>query len=312
MIPDEHDAIPVVINFRTQNLAVLPTRINAVSSIKRGLRTNDRMHDAAQQLKTNEIHVACFQEFFDDKKRRKFVEYLNARNVQDARSTSTQKASPYYCYSPENVGKKIGSGLFILSKFPIVSYAFLEFKDKIGPDCFSHKGIAFVELNINNTPLYIFNTNLQASPDLYPTWWPEYLFHVNRTRRHAEDVRRSNLLQMREFIVSIAQKMLQQGKPWKNIFICGDFNIKCASDEYYFLLDALDGPLDVLCSLKYNGNARTAAQDTTYKGSRLDYIFGWHDPSKLQLLDVAHVLLKSNSGKHLSDHKGVQLQLALV
>lgn len=120
-----------------------------------------------------------------------------------------QKLSHKYLYVSEPIGKfslfGAGSGLLLLSKFPIQSLHTIEYKDCASDDCFASKGAFRAEFFFQNKINYIIGTHLQADYK-YPTQY--------------QSVR---ALQLKQLYTTLGIEDSNS-----TVFYCGDFNI-----DYY-------------------------------------------------------------------------------
>ena len=66
--------------------------------------------------------------------------------------------------SPDFLSKyMVDGGLIILSRFPIVSHCYAQFRYGVVADSLAEKGIIYAKISIKNCNLHLFTTHLQAS-----------------------------------------------------------------------------------------------------------------------------------------------------
>lgn len=139
------------------------------------------------------------------------------RRLMDALSP----ALPYSAWDDNTNFFQVGSGLLLLSRFPVVDHRFVEYRDLVGPDAFSQKGFVMAKLDLGGGErLAVALTHTQAGSS-------------------AADVRarNANLTQLAGTFVSWAT-------PGPALLL-GDLNVAAegvdgvATPEYGALLDAL-------------------------------------------------------------------------
>ncbi len=119
---------------------------------------------------------------------------------------------PFRVDGPRHGGRLVGSGLRILSKYPILNYATLKYRACKGSDCFSRKGAALVTLSLSHDK----KVNVIAT-------------HLDATDRNA---RISQLHQLRVF----TDRFEEQESP---TIIAGDMNFSPKAPEYQFAISQL-------------------------------------------------------------------------
>jgi len=217
------------------------------------------------------------------------------------------KPPKWYSYNPDNtMDVHTGSGLLILSRWPIVDAKFSPYPQLVGADHESHKGIAYAEINRNGHSIHVFTTHLQADPDPSPPWWRFRLLHRRKAVDIVRQIRARQVKHLRDFILEIRSKKLQSGKNMDDIIVCGDFNITSGTDEYFNLMRVLQNPRDLFCELACNGDIELASSNYTTIGTppkRLDYVFAMGDPQRANLRPVKSEIRKRLfNGKYISDH----------
>ncbi len=99
---------------------------------------------------------------------------------------------PYVQKGPGNQGLKWGSGLYILSDFPILATDSLVYKDCVSWDCRVRKGALHVRVQVPGLPqpLEIYDTHLNSDPDTDPA----------TTFEETERVREKQVMDLSQFI----------------------------------------------------------------------------------------------------------------
>lgn len=237
-------------------------------------------------LKKEHYDIILFQEAFGKTSRKKLRKALG-----DAYPHEIQ---------PENNGKTVNSGLWILSKHPISNSEIIFFENCLVSDCQSSKGAVLFELNINNQDYQFVNTHVQA-----------------------EDGKEFALVRAEQFEM-INQLLQKNQKPQVPQFILGDlntaFSVKQEYDSMLQTLHANDGEVSVLDETTLFGD-----NPITW-GCRNNDLIKNKWKGQVQLLDYA---LQRNTGypfklrrdlktytqqwakrrKHLSDHYAISLAI---
>jgi len=201
-------------------------------------------------------------------------------------------------------GKFLGSGLLLLSKFPLKA-KFTLFQDLAGDDNLSQKGFITATCKISPTlQVGIFSTHIQAGYEDNP---------------HTEE-RLSNISQ----IVKAIQRY-QQRHPKNPIFFLGDLNISDSSPEYQTLNQQMTSlGLEDLGTQPTVGNGNTLQLVFSKREStqRIDYIFApknsiewiYTQPKRLPP-DLLRLSFRDsylyNQAEDLSDHYPVLIRVQL-
>ncbi|PIQ29277.1 hypothetical protein COW36_17160 [bacterium (Candidatus Blackallbacteria) CG17_big_fil_post_rev_8_21_14_2_50_48_46] len=190
-----------------------------------------------------------------------------------------------------NSGLKLGSGLYVLSKYPIIRNDFRQFGNCTVADCLARKGVLFTRID---------HPSLGAI-DVYTTHYQAENKPVAEKIRINED---NKVLQ--EFIA-------QNNSPYPTV-ITGDFNMIPDYPEYLDLNRRL--PLiDVWRTLHPQDPGYTSDPSNLYKkgktqGTRLDYIHVLKQNTyKTSLIEAQVTHNKPIEGYFLSDHFGVSARL---
>jgi endonuclease/exonuclease/phosphatase family metal-dependent hydrolase len=266
------DASPQKLKLLSWNIFMLPGGFTHL---------NGRRADAiGHVLASSDYDIVVFQEAFCPLARRKIRRLLESRFPYQAGPANRKLFS-----------LKTNSGLWIFSRYPILSHQSIVFKNRQGLDALSRKGALLVEVDINGKSVQIAGTHLQNSGG---PWI-----------RHAQCV---------EFYERLLKPNRKGGIPQ---IICGDFNInKNSSDtSYHFMLaslDATDCDLggEIHCTYDRPGNDLQVE-----KGSGrdlIDYILfrengSWIDSTRSQV----KVIRKRWHSRHedLSDHYAMEAQI---
>ena len=69
---------------------------------------------------------------------------------------------PYRAFGPGRKGIRTNSGLLILSRYPIVQTATIEYPECRGSDCFANKGALWARIDVNGQFISVFTTHTNA------------------------------------------------------------------------------------------------------------------------------------------------------
>lgn len=148
---------------------------------------------------------------------------------------------------------RYGSGLYTLSKYPILKTEFRQFKSCTTADCLARKGVLLTRIKHPTIgPVDIYTTHYQAEQKA-----------ASEKIRIQEDNR-------------VLQEFIQEVNSPHPVIITGDFNFLPEKSEYNNLMQRLP-VVDVFKSLYPNDPGYTSHPDNPYKkgvvAQRLDYIF---------------------------------------
>ncbi len=199
---------------------------------------------------------------------------------------------------------------------------FVEYDECCSSDCLAGKGAAYVLARLNDRPLHIFFTHMQA----------KYDFHTEEKQRRTRSIRRAQLAQMS----SLIEHALADGNAsTDNVLILGDFNVdgersqvepsggptESTDSEWSEALDMLNrlfpnGVLDV-----WDSHAPVEDAGHTYSPrephARRDYILlsspDTHDPLCVHHASLAHNLIGDEGAgpdePEMSDHLGINVYI---
>ncbi len=248
----------------------------------------ERMKAIGEQITALDPDVAALQEAFMPEDRERILAFLAPRRW------------PYSHYFSSGL---IGSGLMIISRYPIVDAGFYRFRLTGRPerileaDFYAGKGIGFVRLQTPAGVLDVFDTHALAQYTAEAA--DDYTAH-----------RATNLYEMARFI---------QARSGSNpALFCGDLNNR--PDQLgYRLVTLLSNITDCYAYMNPGDPGTTYSPTNPYTGGepaqRIDYVFV-HNGASLGLdIRSAQVVLKeqsSGSPKAVSDHYGVLAELELT
>ncbi|MCC7442963.1 MAG: endonuclease/exonuclease/phosphatase family protein [Bdellovibrionales bacterium] len=131
---------------------------------------------------------------------------------------------PYVYYGPQRKGVRIGSGLVILSEYPIYDAGQEIYRLCGGVDCMARKGMLRVKIAVPGfpAPIHLFNTHLNAD---YPSY-PPFTFE-------GDIVRVRQVTQLRDYY-------LRNFDPAAITMFFGDFNFKPTEYAYALFQRRLD------------------------------------------------------------------------
>lgn len=73
-----------------------------------------------------------------------------------------KKLYPYYYTDKNYKGKVYGTGLMVLSQYPIMNASYENYKHSAGWDWFANKGVIYFQIQVNGKTLDFYTTHMQA------------------------------------------------------------------------------------------------------------------------------------------------------
>jgi hypothetical protein len=215
----------------------------------------------------------------------------------------THSGYPYVAVGPQPSAGLTGSGLLVLSEYPVELVDKMVFDDCGGTDCLSRKGVVHARIRVPGLPSAIdyFNTHMNAG---YKGTWPG--------KKAAEKIRQRQLDDVKPWYLNVRD-------PYLPGFFSGDFNFKAEPVP----APALNFPYFVSFSgMEDTGRACVelfgCAGDPSKIGAwetRIDHTFyasGAGDGA-MRVTPVYYNLIFENAsdGGALSDHPGVETHYQL-
>lgn len=223
-----------------------------------------RAEHIGKLLKDSDHDVLLFQEAFGKKSRRLLREALDG-------------SFPYEVL-PASTGRLLSSGLWVLSKLPVVDVHVITFQASKGVDRTAAKGAVLVELELPWGNTQVLNTHLQA------TSGPKH-----------QAVRQAQYLELLELLESCAAPGVRQ-------VVAGDLNTDPQDQEDYenmlATLKAKDG------SLKRSARAEKAEVPLSTWGGPSNTLIKKRSRSEKKLLD--HALLRESADHDFFENMTVQ------
>ena len=254
------------------NIYMLPKFIKNTGKVKRAEKIGE-------VLDSLDYDVIVFQEAFHKRARRKIRKSL--------REVYPYQAGPANC---RLFSLKTNSGLWVFSKYPIVSSKSILYKSRSGIDAFSRKGAIMVELNVNGHSIQVAGTHLQNSGG---NW-----------------IKKSQCV---EFYNQLIKPYRKQGVPQ---IICGDFNItKDSTEDYTFMLQTLnaeDGELQGELKHSYDRKNNDLHVEEGNKQNLIDYILTRDNGGMINCLRRQIKPMQKRwhkNFKDLSDHYSIEAEL---
>eukprot|EP01111_Echinosteliopsis_oligospora_P017676 TRINITY_DN774_c0_g1_i1.p1 TRINITY_DN774_c0_g1~~TRINITY_DN774_c0_g1_i1.p1 ORF type:complete len:345 (-),score=51.72 TRINITY_DN774_c0_g1_i1:45-1079(-) len=305
----------------TMNTAFLPSLASKITAGGTHLASEkERLELFIQTFNQEQYDIICLQEMFNVKLLKQLFTCLNASQAKTNRVYSMRNAQGeevrYYFYAPAGLGRKSpslksGSGLVILSKFPVVKANAVPFKVLLGTDWFTHKGFIHVEIDALGRPLHFANTHSQANPDKFPLWWLWSMKGGSKVQCY--EARATHHQQMRLYLMRIQEEMNLQPGITPNFFLMGDLNVIYGSQEYTHMMSILGNPVDVVQAMN------PGEKNWTGRNKRLDYILSYNpyhntvDPYGTYRVDILSCNVTNfQTAKVLSDHKGIEMIMRFV
>jgi len=214
------------------------------------------------------------------------VTIQEAWNPLSAR-TAKEAGYPYVVEAaPARLGKVGGSGVYVLSEYPVVAAKTMDYKECTGYDCLATKGAVHVRVVVSE---------LGRLVDLYAT-------HMNADEPPAtpEDSLKARMAQIREFAAFVKRTR----DPGSVAVLAGDFNFK-ASGPDYALFKALTGAANA--AEQCLASRCTGADPGPILRGSVDHLFQLPSPrSELTPAHLARTFTELHEGKPLSDHLGLE------
>jgi hypothetical protein len=303
------------------------------------LPVRDRARRLAERVAASEYDLIAFSEVFDERARRVLVAELASQFPHNV------------AYLGSRRWLREDSGLMLFSRLPFdrlpratnhralkssasndggatpwSEVAFLEFGDSADSDRLAAKGIAYVRATLEERPLNVFFTHMQAS------YWRD----GPRGRRHKVEVRRRQLAEIRQFVLDV---LGEERAHSENVIFVGDFNVEGdvrqrsapelsnGVDEWSHMMDRLGSLFPAGLTDVWDAHAPPGDRGLTYRVSeprhRFDYVLlSGADPIRPlcvrgvaiadNLRDVSQLGAEDSgatSSGHLSDHWGLNADL---
>ena len=270
--PDQEPP-PQKLKVLSWNIYMLPGLISWVNG--------RRAQAIGEELADVNFDVVVFQEAFSPRARRIILQQLDERYRYHAGPANRRLFSI-----------KTNSGLWILSRHPILHHRSIIFKTRFGADALSRKGALAVDLSVDGRRIQVIGTHLQNAGS---SW-----------RRHAQ-------------CVEICERLLKpvriDGVPQ---IICGDFNIDRAEseDSYRFMLTSLgaeDGEIDGPQRFSYDRKNNDLHVESGEGQNLIDYILVRGNGSMIGTITRRIKVFRkrwSETHQDLSDHYPVEMEMA--
>jgi phospholipase C len=230
-------------------------------------------------LANSEYTVLVFQEAFHAPARKRIRQQLKAAYPYEAGPANAKSFS-----------FRTNSGLWIWSKFPIVSQQEIVFENRYGVDALSRKGALLVELDIRGQRMQVIATHLQNAG----------------SARFKEG-------QCKELFDKLLKNFQRPGIPQ---VICGDFNIDRyeAEDTYRKMLTTLQANDSELAagSFSYDRLVNDLTVEPGTKRELIDFILTRENASGIsRLRQGIRVFRHRWSARHqdLSDHYALEAEI---
>lgn len=228
-------------------------------------------------LKNSDADVIVFQEAF----------HPGARKII---RTLLEEQFPYEA-GPANKSAwslKASSGIWILSRHPIIAQQTIAYQMRTGVDALARKGALLVELSVNDHVVQVIGTHLQNSG---PAWIRQ--------------------LQCAELYHRLLKPSLKSGVPQ---VVCGDFNIRQSSEEYAQMLETLhsqDGSLSGAARFTFHRGENDLHSEPGNSADLIDYILLANHNGHLVQERQIKMLRKKWCASHvdLSDHYALQAEI---
>ena len=189
-------------------------------------------------------------------------------------------------------GKVGGSGLYVLSEYPVVASETIDYKECTGYDCAANKGALHVRVVV---------PELGRLVDFYTT-------HMNADEAPAtpEDSLKARIAQILQF-AAFVRRTRDQGSV---AVLAGDFNFKGPAQDFA-LFKSLTGAANA--EEQCLASRCTGADPGPILRDSVDHLFQLGSPrSVLKPTHLALTFTEPHEGKPLSDHVGVEAHYLLT
>lgn len=212
--------------------------------------------ERAQELKNfilKDYDVVLLQEVFSKKMQRDFIEKWYSANdmgkLDEPAAIGTKvydeeiinqrpnnievnaESGKFFVSGPKRQGLEsfFGSGLLLLSRYPIIYSNVFCYTDRSGSDVFASKGVIYAKIKTGESPneyIHFFITHMQSHN------------YVNS--------RQKNIKELLSFVSKIIADEIDKTKSINPVIITGDFNVPANSNnreissEYIFLTESID------------------------------------------------------------------------
>lgn len=200
-------------------------------------------------------------------------------------------AYPFTAKGPDSVRSLgVDSGLYILSKFPILEQKNRAFGESLCEDwdCYANKGVQFARIQLPGVPftLEVFNTHMQAS-------------------RSFDGVRRKQ-------VEVLAQFVKENHREGSAVIFAGDFNFRPALGEGSYKDFLAKTGLKNAGEICATESCLGGKQDRSFWRSIVDHQFvGLGSAFKLLPMAMNRSFAAPVNGMRLSDHQGYELKYRL-
>ena len=237
-----------IIKILSWNIACLPNYANSFGNVEL------RLDNIIKFIEINNPDIISLQEVFSNSCRNKLYNFFTKKKYNVKMSPDTTIL--------------LNGGLFIASKYDIVAHDYKIYKNYIGEDGASQKGILYCQIKYKNKYINLFNSHLNSdTPIIYSNYKNIALVKKN---------------QLNEFLIYI-NKIIEYNKYIicdKNdimYIIGGDLNLEFNSKLYTYFINKLKNKLKV-CT-----NNKEIITDNIEK-KQLDYIITCYNKKKMNLL----------------------------
>lgn len=254
-----------VLTILTWNIFMMP------EWVRESPRNQARAAAIAAELLTYDFDILCLQKVFDNAARDVLVGALASRYP--------------YRFGPANDSSsiKLNSGVWVLSRHPLVDYQEIEFGECSCWECFARKGALMVSGTCESIPFRLIATHLQGEEG--------DAFTVKN-----QAIRDRQMIEIRNRLIV---PHLQPGTPF---IICGDFGTPRLSDSYPAETASYRKMLDTLGVENGQGLRLTLVDDprenqlatgSTGRKNELDYVFIRTNGARVDVERARYVLKRS-------------------
>ena len=252
-----------IIKVISWNIACLPKYININGDIE------NRLKGIIKFIELNNPDIVSLQEVFSENSRTILTDFFKKKNYNVSISPNTKII--------------LNGGLLIASKYKIIQENYNIYKNYIGEDCFTQKGILHIEVKIGEKYIHFFNSHLNNDTPI-----------ICRDYNEIQLIKRYQLNEFLLYLYKIMHnnKYSRSNKEDILYIIAGDLNLDYQSDNYKSFINKLSKKMNICCN-------KTEIITDNIERKQVDYIINCYNKSK----NISPCKIYTYDNLHkLSDH----------
>jgi len=264
--------------------------------------------DLFRYINNEKYDFVVFQELFNEEMRDSILTNI------DTTVYSSKTSRVDYEKFPSNIFQD--SGLFLMSRYPLVDLSTLNFSKNI----YKKNGIIFMPLKkeFSITLDFIANKSILGALHQINDSTNLFLFSTHLQAIGSITHKQIQLMQIFKFIESSVNKVIKEGIVKSEnliVVLAGDFNTDAYTDDGYIeMISYLGNPRDLHKEFHLNNKEYSIIFKTFNAKMRFDYIFAYNQisstqlkPVKVQSINVTDIRDKNNNS--VSDHFALKASL---